>query len=898
MATYTASELIAINEAFSRILAEKGVNGFKFGNFFTDALFSILPASLINSGYISTSDQEIAGIKTLKSGLTLQGEFNVPLKSQLLTSITDTILSNDIRIGVSSVNGNFLKLSSTPTISPGVVVGQQITITNVSPKIVILQNDEAIGLVNSKLKLRSPSVALAERCSISLYWDGNFWVEENRNTYGTPGIVNVRDFGADNTGVVDASAAINAAIQSMSSAGSIWENGIVVIPQGKYKLESNILLDRNVVLEGIGAGGFYGVGLFPSVGVTGILQQVQTNPENGNNPENTTIKNLAIIGPNGIHSWTGPTAHGIDARNSVRIENVAVFNMNGNGLNLVPDNIADLDYVSKVDIYNCAGDGVYIHGGDANAGLFMHISAVACGGWGVNDDSFLGNTHIGHHTNGNYGSYRAGQAANYSLWLGCYSEGGQREANIGGNGSMVIGGDHGAGVADGPFKILEGHSASYLLWRVEQIAGYSGTQGHCLQIGGQYLLQTKNKFSIDFAGNVAMSLASRSPGGVGFDFPFTGDGAQPFGNSSWLSWFPSGGESIRTAVAHYLASFPNLGNGLTNRTIEPSASWFDAFYLGGYGSYGGNARRVASVLDFSSISGVASTWHLGDIALNAKPTDKGSPLGWICKAPGTYGTYSEGRTATYDSVTGYGYVYLLNAPTTVLKVGDHITINNVAGTIQDLTYSNIDNPGNRDKIVFTENAGSGSGYTISYKGPPLFKPIGILESTETGLIQYSQAINNGNAIASLEDTTTALTADGAQLKVWSNNGAAKASIDKDGAAKFSKATLSSGLVLPSQTDNSATGNNANIGAHTAAIITLINSGLSSLASMDITGIVDGSVRYIHNVTSNPITLINDYNAAPLNSGFLTGTGSNVTIAADSTFTVIYSTAYNRWKRVT
>ncbi len=635
------------------------------------------------------------------------------------------------------------------------------------------------GLVDNIGEL---SGALEARLRVS---DGLAQISQNGAAYRSAlhPHVNVLDFGADPTGVADSAPAINAAIQTFSAeGGTVYGYGTVIIPQGKYKLLSPILLDRGVVLEGMGPGAYYGVGLFPALGVTAILQQAVS----GQVVENNTIRNIEIVGPNGIGTWTGAEAHGIDARFAIRIENVRVFNMTGHGINLVPDLIGDLCYVNCVDIYNCGGDGIHISGGDANAGLFMRCSVVACGGWGINDNSFLGNTHIGHHTNGNFGPFKAEQAANYSLWLGCYSEGGQADSIIGGNGSIVIGGDHGCPVGGGAFSILEGHSATRLLFQTNA-AGFSGTRGECVQIGGSDPLTLKNKFSIDFSGGTYMALALRGPSVGQTDYPSTGDAAQPFGNSSWITWFPGGSEIIRSAVGHYRASFPSnvTGAALTNRAVEPGASWFDFMYLGGSSLYGGNARRVASVhSNLTNLDQIAPTWQLGDLIFNANPVNNGDPMGWICAAPGTFGTYAEGLTADYVETTGYGYVYQLSAPSTVLKIGDRLTINGVAGTVSNLTYSDIDSPEDWDKVVFSANAGSGSGYTIAYAGAPTFKAIALLEHASTGVTQRSQAADGASAVASIEDTTNALSTSGAKLKVWKNNGVEKASIDKDGNGTF------------------------------------------------------------------------------------------------------------------
>src|SRR5439155_24019715 len=61
--------------------------------------------------------------------------------------------------------------------------------------------------------------------------------------------------------------------------------------------------------------------------------------------------------------------------------------------------IAALWRLDDSDVFNCVGDGIYVRGGDRNAGGGTRVSATTCRGWGIHDNSFLGNTWIACHTN-------------------------------------------------------------------------------------------------------------------------------------------------------------------------------------------------------------------------------------------------------------------------------------------------------------------------------------------------------------------------------------------------------------------------------------------------------------------------------------------------------------------
>ncbi len=93
-------------------------------------------------------------------------------------------------------------------------------------------------------------------------------------------------------------------------------------------------------------------------------------------------------------------------------------------------------------------------GGDNNAWTVIGGDTHNNGAWGVDDQSFLGNTHIGHHsaTNGT-GSYRgSGINGLNGAWVSCYSEGGEGAANIV-QPQLVIGGDLANGNIGGSYDI-------------------------------------------------------------------------------------------------------------------------------------------------------------------------------------------------------------------------------------------------------------------------------------------------------------------------------------------------------------------------------------------------------------------------------------------------------------
>jgi hypothetical protein len=76
-------------------------------------------------------------------------------------------------------------------------------------------------------------------------------------------------------------------------------------------------------------------------------------------------------------------------------------------------------------VAGCGGHGMYIEGDNVNVGTSIDFDASVNGGWGIYDNCFLGNTHIGAHVAANAkGAYRTSQHGNaHNTFIGCYSEG-------------------------------------------------------------------------------------------------------------------------------------------------------------------------------------------------------------------------------------------------------------------------------------------------------------------------------------------------------------------------------------------------------------------------------------------------------------------------------------------
>ncbi|NGQ93357.1 hypothetical protein G5V65_20945 [Rhodobacter sp. HX-7-19] len=99
------------------------------------------------------------------------------------------------------------------------------------------------------------------------------------------------------------------------------------------------------------------------------------------------------------------TKSGIWMRARARIQNVTTYGFAGHGVyagagsdgNPYMGN-CNLFWVEFLYTELNRGNGFHAEGTDANAGNVLHVNAKNNDGWGVYEDSFLNNTHIGHHT--------------------------------------------------------------------------------------------------------------------------------------------------------------------------------------------------------------------------------------------------------------------------------------------------------------------------------------------------------------------------------------------------------------------------------------------------------------------------------------------------------------------
>jgi hypothetical protein len=97
--------------------------------------------------------------------------------------------------------------------------------------------------------------------------------------------------------------------------------------------------------------------------------------------------------------------------------------------------------VYKCSAYWCGQNGLFVSGGEAQAGLCLGFQAIGNGGWGIYESSLLGNAYEGCTTESNkQGSYKVDNDPNYSTFTACYAEVDQTPDFAHGTNALILGG--------------------------------------------------------------------------------------------------------------------------------------------------------------------------------------------------------------------------------------------------------------------------------------------------------------------------------------------------------------------------------------------------------------------------------------------------------------------------
>lgn len=155
------------------------------------------------------------------------------------------------------------------------------------------------------------------------------------------------------------------------------------------------------------------------------------------------------------------------ATRRVELERVSVMRGRGTGVAIIAGaggigGIASLSRIYDLECSQCTGHGLFIDGSDANVGVFTAVNCVGNLGWGVLDESLLGNRYDTPHTSANgLGAYRIDSTASRAVLDCAYSEGGLQKSSILSAGVIVSGGAEGA-PWQGTGTVLRGDRQTWL----------------------------------------------------------------------------------------------------------------------------------------------------------------------------------------------------------------------------------------------------------------------------------------------------------------------------------------------------------------------------------------------------------------------------------------------------
>ena len=207
-----------------------------------------------------------------------------------------------------------------------------------------------------------------------------------------------------------------------------------------YEFSGQIELVRGMSLVGSG-GSFHSNGTvfqFPQ-GVSGIVVRAELYGGAAMPPDSgfgSVIERICVQGTRSAADQA--IAHGVVMNNRAVMRDVYVDGFAGDGIHIDATLHEESEVrsasgwlIQNCTVANCGQNGLFVKGADANAGCAIALDLRNNLGWGVRDESFLGNSYIAcvaHNNRG--GSYSAPNPIGSTAFLNCYAEGDQPRAQI------------------------------------------------------------------------------------------------------------------------------------------------------------------------------------------------------------------------------------------------------------------------------------------------------------------------------------------------------------------------------------------------------------------------------------------------------------------------------------
>lgn len=403
---------------------------------------------------------------------------------------------------------------------------------------------------------------------------------------------------------------IVAAIESVTykTLGTYKQGPTVYFPAGLYNVGTTINLKRTVQLIGENSGMSFSFAAqlkFPA-NTSGIIVNAYNTFGNGLESPATFGADASLIQGLKIIGGGSASTNGIWLRARAVIRNCQISSFSigvkivaSAGGSASTEGNANLWRMEGCTVTGNASHGVYVDGADVNAGYGYSIDCSSNGGWGIWDSSFLGNTYVACHTDGNtLGAYKTDDANAKNVFLGCYSESGSQPTSSMVFPTQVIGGIHAAGIVGGFINSLE--YPTVIKGAATATTGETAT----LAAGA--------------VGNDSLSLTSSDEA----SFPF----ALSYRTGRWqINWANSAQQfylyNQKATVANGYARDLSTVNGALGLPSHYAGAFTQMKYRG-----------------LSTAAPTTGDWIQGDIVFNESPT-AGGTIGWVCTTAGTPGTW-------------------------------------------------------------------------------------------------------------------------------------------------------------------------------------------------------------------------------------------------------------------
>lgn len=434
--------------------------------------------------------------------------------------------------------------------------------------------------------------------------------------------LNVVDFGAVGDGIHDDYQAFQDAINALPVSG-----GTIVIPAtvtNEWVISQTLNVRKKAHIIGQIAQGTGEKGttlIFPADTSGIVFNSYNTSLYTTVTPDpllpgayGSILENVAFFGDK---AGSSTAADGVVVRCTMECRGVAARNFYRYGFRIY----ADLGTGGSTEgdanqwaLYRCQaidnGDhGVYVNGDDANTGVAVKVFSQLNGGYGIYDNSLIGNTYVGCDTIGNTtGSMWADRASAANTIVGLWEDDALKTSVFGGSNTIVGGNGGNPSTSSSAFAMAKGIAQ----WAPYQYLNNRGAEQVASALGTAYN---------DTSMTVQTFGAATSEGSLAawkFQFDAT--------EKAWYLQF--GGSSSFTPIAYVNSA----------ASLYTSKGFAGPVFRNGYAVRKSGNINTSLVRMLDSAAPVTGTWAVGDIVYNDTPT-AGGFIGWVCVTAGTPGTW-------------------------------------------------------------------------------------------------------------------------------------------------------------------------------------------------------------------------------------------------------------------